>query len=40
MKLALLGDIHGNADALQVVLAAASLSGVEKLLPISSWYAG
>lgn len=32
MKLALLGDIHGNALALQAVLAAASSSGVEKLL--------
>lgn len=32
MKLALLGDIHGNHLALQAVLAAASLSGVEKLL--------
>ncbi len=32
MKLALLGDIHGNHLALQAVLSAASLSGVEKLL--------
>lgn len=32
MKLALLGDIHGNHLALQAVLAAASSSGVEKLL--------
>jgi putative phosphoesterase len=32
MKLALLGDIHGNHFALQAVLAAASSSGVEKLL--------
>lgn len=32
MKLALLGDIHGNADALQAVLESALLSGVEKLL--------
>lgn len=32
MKLALLGDFHGNHLALQAVLAAASLSGVEKLL--------
>ena len=32
MKLALLGDIHGNYLALQAVLAAASSSGVEKLL--------
>lgn len=32
MKLALLGDIHGNHLALQAVLAAASVSGVEKLL--------
>ena len=32
MKLALLGDIHGNDLALQAVLAAASSSGVEKLL--------
>lgn len=32
MKLALLGDIHGNHLALQAVLAAAFSSGVEKLL--------
>lgn len=32
MKLALLGDIHGNHLALQAVLRAASSSGVEKLL--------
>lgn len=32
MKLALLGDIHGNADALRVVLAAAISSGAESLL--------
>lgn len=32
MKLGLLGDIHGNADALQAVLAAAIASKVEKLL--------
>lgn len=32
MKLALLGDIHGNHSALQSVLAAASASGVESLL--------
>ena len=32
MKLALLGDIHGNHLALQAVLTAASSSGVEKLL--------
>lgn len=32
MKLALFGDVHGNANALQVVLAAATLSGAEKLL--------
>ena len=32
MKLALLGDIHGNHFALQVVLAAASSSVAEKLL--------
>lgn len=32
MKLALLGDFHGNHLALQAVLAAASSSGVEKLL--------
>lgn len=32
MKLALLGDIHGNHLALQAVLLAASSSGVEKLL--------
>lgn len=32
MKLALIGDIHGNHLALQAVLAAASSSGVEKLL--------
>ena len=32
MKLALLGDIHGNDFALQAVLSAASSSGVEKLL--------
>ena len=32
MKLALLGDIHGNHLALQAVLDAASSSGVEKLL--------
>lgn len=32
MKLALLGDIHGNHLALQVVLAAAASSGAEKLL--------
>lgn len=32
MKLALLGDIHGNAAALQSVLAAVTLSGVESLL--------
>lgn len=32
VKLALLGDIHGNYLALQAVLAAATSSGVEKLL--------
>jgi len=32
MKLGLLGDIHGNHLALQAVLAAASSTGVEKLL--------
>lgn len=32
MKLALLGDIHGNHLALQAVLAEASSAGVEKLL--------
>jgi putative phosphoesterase len=32
VKLGLLGDIHGNHLALQAVLAAASSSGVEKLL--------
>lgn len=32
MRLALLGDIHGNADALHSVLAAVSLSGAESLL--------
>lgn len=32
MKLALLGDIHGNALALQAVLASVSACGVEKLL--------
>lgn len=32
MKLALMGDIHGNDSALQAVLAAAASSGVEKLL--------
>ena len=32
MKLALLGDIHGNARALQAVLAAAAAAGVEELL--------
>ena len=32
MKLGLLGDIHGNDLALQTALAAASSSGVEKLL--------
>lgn len=32
MKLALLGDIHGNHLALHAVLTAAALSGVEKLL--------
>lgn len=32
MKLALLGDIHGNHQALQAVLSAASLCGVERLL--------
>lgn len=32
MKIALLGDIHGNDFALQAVLAAASSLGVEKLL--------
>ncbi|MFZ3088699.1 MAG: metallophosphoesterase family protein [Methylotenera sp.] len=32
MKLALLGDVHGNADALQTVLAAAISYGAEKLL--------
>ena len=32
MKLGLLGDIHSNNLALQAVLAAASSSGVEKLL--------
>lgn len=32
MRLALLGDFHGNHLALQAVLAAASSSGVEKLL--------
>lgn len=32
MKLALLGDIHGNDLALEAVLAAASSRGVEKLL--------
>jgi len=32
MKLALLGDVHGNAAALRYVLAAASSSGVEALL--------
>lgn len=32
MKLALMADIHGNHLALQAVLAAASLAGVEKLL--------
>lgn len=32
MKLALLGDVHGNADALQAVISAAISSGVEKLL--------
>lgn len=32
MKLALLGDIHGNELALQSVLAEASLSGIGKLL--------
>lgn len=32
MKLALLGDIHGNAQALQAVLAAATSSGAEELL--------
>lgn len=31
MKLALLGDIHGNADALRAALAAASLSGADEL---------
>lgn len=32
MKLALLGDVHGNADALGAVLAAAHKMGVEHLL--------
>jgi putative phosphoesterase len=32
VKIALLGDIHGNDLALQVVLTAASAAGVEKLL--------
>ncbi len=32
MKLALLGDIHGNHRALQLVLAAAASSGIDKLL--------
>lgn len=32
MKLALLGDIHGNDRALRSVLAAAALSGAERLL--------
>lgn len=32
MKLALLGDVHGNADALQAVLSAVISSGAEKLL--------
>lgn len=32
MKLGLLGDIHGNAPALEVVLTAAATSGVEQLL--------
>ncbi len=32
MKLALLGDVHGNHRALKAVLSAASLSGVESLL--------
>lgn len=32
MKLALLGDIHGNADALRAVLGAAASYGVDELL--------
>lgn len=32
MKLALLGDIHGNADALRAVLSAVDSSGAEQLL--------